>query len=67
MKKGQCYMTDKAYVSYLGKQIRCRCPHCGHTMLRSVKHEKILCNYCNKVYQNNSRAFILKKLKEMIS
>ena len=66
MKKGKTYITNSKYVSYIHEQIRNVCPNCGHTMMVSVKYDNVLCNHCNKLYKNNSRAYFKKILKEMI-
>ena len=65
MKKGR-YITDKKYVSYINENIRSKCPYCGHTMLRGIRFEYILCDHCWKKFENNSKAYKLKKIKEML-
>lgn len=60
------YIDDLKFQTYLANNIRCKCPNCGHTVLISVKYDKILCTWCNNFYTNNSKAYKLKKIKEMI-
>lgn len=60
------YITEAQTVSYLNFNIRSKCPYCGHTMLRGVYIKDILCDWCKRSYENNSRSYKLKKLKDMI-
>ena len=61
------YSIDPKVVNKLNNTIRSKCPYCGHTMLRSVKFEYILCDHCWRKYKNNSKAYKLKKIKEMLN
>ena len=60
------YTIDRKIVDKMNNTIRSKCSYCGHTMLRSVKFDYILCNHCWRKYKNNSKAYKLKKIKEMI-
>lgn len=66
MTKGRTYRTEKKYVSFLNKEIKSKCPYCGHTMMRSVKYKWLLCDHCWRKYENNSKAYKIKKIKEML-
>lgn len=61
------YTIDPKLVDKINNTIRSKCPYCGHTMLRSVRFEYILCDHCWKKYENNSKAYKLKKIKEIIN
>ena len=61
------YIQDVKFQTYLANNIRCKCPKCGHTMLISVKYDKILCTWCKNFYENNSKAYKLKKIKEILN
>ena len=60
------YSIDPKIVNTLNNTVRNKCPYCGHTTIKSVKIEYILCDYCWNKYKNNSKAYKLKKIKEML-
>lgn len=60
------YTIDPKLVDKMNNTIRSKCPYCGHTMLRSVKFEYILCDHCWRKYENNSKAYKLKKIKDLL-
>lgn len=64
-KNKRVYTIDPKLVNKINT-IRSKCPYCGHTILRSVKFDYILCNHCWRKYKNNSKAYKLKKIKEML-
>lgn len=65
-KNKRVYTIDPKLVDKMNNTIRSKCPYCGHTMLRSIRFEYILCDHCWRKYENNSKAYKLKKIKEML-
>lgn len=60
------YCIDPKYQSAMVRNCRCKCPRCGHTMILSVKYKSVTCDHCYKKYENNSKSYKLKKIKEML-
>ena len=66
MTKERTYNCDPKFVSHLNEQCRCKCPRCRHTMIIAVRYKWVTCDHCWKKYENNSKGYKIKKIKEMI-
>ena len=65
-KNKRVYIIDPKIVQKMNNTIRSKCPYCGHTTLKAVRFEYILCDHCWRKYENNSKAYKLKKIKDLL-